>query len=520
MARTVIIGEDQHIVTIILHILSYFIRCSEVFEQPVEQSPKNLASYLESLETQLEPHDLGKDVNTQVKSKCDTISEKSEECSTGEPVRSTKEYKLTKCSEILSQNSKSYMRDAVIVSENLETDCNNGLENSEKNSELSKNSQTMSTAAENVDSCGEDSGICSIDFDSSVEILRNDAKNCLNGFEECSEGRNISENWSQNCENFSRNSTICKKDSENCSQDSENLPENCVKNSTRSERDVTGSNDDKCISKKCEKCIKNCKNCIENSRDKIRQKSDSSNYTEDKLCEGCDKIAHRTSSSVILEVNTELCNCNGVFSGNSKEHKLWKSFLKSSCCNRNSRSLNRQCLSTNSDDSTTKPPRRCSSEKSSDFYKGSKLCVQNDGEILSLDRQSILDMFLSSYPLCPVCKGQLNFMDQDFAKDSKILGSETSVCLCQDCDKVKSCSCQVVETDLGENRRCASSMTVNSDSYSSGISLQSFEGERYSLSSLSVDSGLNEHCLQSSENLVGECTSEDQACTLELPEAQ
>jgi hypothetical protein len=478
MARTVILGEDQQIVTVILHLLSYFIRCSEVFEQPVEQSPKNLTSYLKSLETELETCDLGKEVNLKINSKCDTINENSEELH------------------------------AELEFENREISrC------SEKISEYSKNFQALSIT-ENVDSCGEDSGICSAEFDSSAEIPRNDSKNYINGFSECSHG-------SQNSENSSRSSTMCTKDSENvpqdvniCSKDSGNL----IADSKRCPQDFDNLvqkdliiSDDKSISKKCEKCVEDCQNCIENSGDKIQQKPQSS-CTEDKICGECNKILDKTSADII---NTELCNCNGVFSGNSKEHKLWKSFLKSSCCIRNSRSLDRRCLSTSSMDSTTKPVRRCSSEKGSEISKNSKLCVQNNGEILSLDRQSIVDMFLSSYPLCPVCKGQLNFVDQDFARDSKNL---ESVCLCQDCDKVKSCSCQVIETGLGENERCASSVTVNSDDYSSGIS--SFEGERYSLSSLSVDSGLNEQCLQSSENLVGECDVESEAFPLDLPEAQ
>ena len=508
-----IIGKDQQIVTVILHLLSYFIRCSEVFEQSVEQSPKNLTSYLNSLETQSEACDLDKEINTQVNSKCDTISE---EFPT-EFARPTKDFKLKKCSNVSSQNSKKNLENTRVAFKNAKVVSNIEFENceisqsSEKISELSKNCQ-MLTTTETVDSCGEDSGVCSAEFDSSVEIPKNYCKICINGFLECSKGPQNCENSSQNCENCSQNSAMCTKISENCSQDvdiylkdsrtlvtdSKRCPqdsENCVQNSTIFESDVGSgsSNHNKCISKKIEKKLE-------------------SNCTEDEICE-CDKILEKTSTGVM---NTEICSCNGLFSGNSKEHKLWKSFLKSSCCNRNSRSLDRRSFSTDSmDQNSTKPVRRCSSEKSSELSRSSKLCIQNNGEILSLDRQSILNMFRSSYPLCPICKGQLNFVDQDFAKDSKNL---ENVCLCQDCDKVKSCSCQVIETGLGENARCASSTTVNSDEYSSGIS--SFEGERCSLSSLSVDSGLNEHCLQSSENLVGECGAEDQAFTLELPEAQ
>lgn len=545
MARTVIIGKDQQIVTIVLHILSYFIRCSEVFEQPLEQSPKNLNSYLKSLETQLEADE----IDTQVKSRCDTISENSEDLSTGS-VRSNKESKLDKYSQVLLQNSKSYLRDAEMASENLVANSTDDFEKCEveedcpeKNLENSNCSETKLTV-ENFDSCGEDSGICSIDFDSSVEIPRNDVKNCVNcGFQECKkESKNSvenSENCSHNSENCSQNSTICTTDSENCSQDFNNCvndsinstpdSENCVQNSTSSGRYLeTSIQDGKYISKKCQKCFENCQNCTGNSREKIQQKSRSNSsheHTEDKLCEECDNLTipvpHRTSCDVILEINTELCNCNGVFNGHSKEHKLWKSFLRTSCCHKDSGSLARRCLSANYVDenvnSRTQLTRRYSSEKGSDYDNGSKLCVQNDGQILSLDRQSILDMFLTSYPLCPVCKGQLNFVDQDFVKDPKILGSPSSSCLCQDCEKVKSCACQVVETDLDKNERCASSITVNSDDYSSGISLQSSEAERCSLSSLSVDSGLNEQCLLSSENLVD---NEDQAFMLELPEAQ
>ncbi|CAB4009037.1 folliculin-interacting 1 isoform X3, partial [Paramuricea clavata] len=547
MARTVIIGQDQQIVTIILHILSYFIRCSEVFEQPLEQSPKNLNSYLKSLETQLEADE----IDTQVKSRCDTISENSDDLSTGS-VRSNKESKFGKNSQVLSQNSKSYLRDAEMASENLVANSTDDFEKCEVvshcpeiNLENSNCSETKLTV-ENVDSCGEDSGICSIDLDSSVEIPKNDVKNCVNcGFQECEkEPKNSvenSENCSQNSENCSQNSTICTTDAENFLQDSNNCvndsinstpdsgrcsqnSENCVQNSTSSGRDLeTSIKDGKYISKKCEKCFENCQNCTENSREKIQQKSRSN--SKDKLCEECDNLTipvpNRTSCGVILERNTELCNCNGVFNGHSKEHKLWKSFLRTSCCHKDSRNLTRRCLSANSVDenvnSRTKLTRRYSSEKGSDYDSGSKLCVQNDGKILSLDRQSILDMFLTSYPLCPVCKGQLNFVDQDFVKDPKILRSPSSGCLCQDCEKVKSCACQVVDTDLDKNERCASSITVNSDDYSSGISLQSSEAERCSLSSLSVDSDLNEQCLLSSENLVD---NEDQAFTLELPEAQ
>ena len=531
LARTVIIGKDQQLVTIILHLLSYFIRCSEVFEQSVEKSPENLTSYLDTLEAQSETCDLDKEINTQVKSKCDTISE---EFPT-ESARPTKDSKLKKCSDTLSQNSKKNLENTWVSFKNPKAVSNNEFKNceisqsSEKISAFSKNFQ-MLTTAENVDSCGEDSGVCSAEFDSSIEIPRNCCKNCINGFSEYSKEPHNSENSSQNCEDCSQNSTMCTMISENCSQDADIClkdsrtlvtdsercsqdSEKCVQNSTICGSDLgAGINHNKCISKKCEKLFENCQNCIENAGNKIEQKLES-NCTEDKICEKCDKILDKASTDVM---NTELCSCTGVFSANTKEHKLWKSFLKSSCCNSNSRSLDRHSFSTDfMDKNCTKPVRRCSSEKGSELFTRSKLCVQNNGEILSLDRQSILNMFLSSYPLCPVCKGQLNFVDQDFAKDSKNL---ESVYLCQECDKVKSCSCRVLEADSGENARCASSITVNSDEYSSGFS--SFEGERCSLSSLSVDSGLNEHCLQSSENLVGECGAEDEAFTLELLEAQ
>ena len=508
MARTVIIGQDQHLVTIILHILSYFIRCSEVFDQPLEQSPKNIASYLDSLEADLEEGDLTESTLT-----WETISEKSEEILE----------ESTRCTKNLSQNSKSYLRDAKMATDDLMEITNEELDNyeildhsevpdcSEKNVENSRNAQT-NCLPENFDSCGEDSGICSTDFESSVEVSINNSKNCCNCLQEYPQGKaNCTENYencARNVQTCLRNSTVSKTESEDCTHVSHNCSndsKNCLKDSGKFPRNSE---------KSCEKCVESCQSC------EIQNESKANTVhgcPEDELFERCKNlsidVSRRSSRDVIFDGNAELCDCNGVFSGNSKEHKLWKSFLRSSCCNKNSRSLDRQCLSTNPSNNT-KLTRTCSSEKRSDCTNGTKLCVQNDGKILSLDRQSILDMFLNSYPLCPVCKGHLNFFDQDL----NVMNLEKSVCLCQDCDKVKWCCCQMVEKNFGENERCPSSVTIVSDDYSSGISVQS-EAEITSLSSLSIDSGLNEHCLQSNENLVDKCTSEDKAYTLEIPES-
>lgn len=532
MARTVIIGQDQQIVTVILHILSYFIRCSEVFEQPLEQSPKHFASYVDSLET-----------------KCETIVENPEECVTESCTKESA--KLTKSPELLSHNSKFYVKNPEITSENSKENSGSEFENcgiayyNNKNLEISRNSQTK-CAADNVDSGGEDLGMCSTDFDSSVEVLKHDQKNSGNCFEENSKRL---QNCVENCENCAKNSQNSLQSSAIDSEESKLTGQCCVSDPANGREDMAknSKNAENCveitvtceedleictkgcqnISKTSEKSLENCQS--ENSRNEIEKNpglNSACMSTENEFCERCknltDTVPHRTSRFVILDRNSEVCNCNGVFSGNNKEHKLWKSFLRTSCCIKNTGRLPRRCLSANSVDENVNPTknrRRYSSEKHSDSVSGSSLCVRKGEKILSLDRQSIANKFLSSFPFCPVCEGQLNFIDQDFAKDFNILDRKKPLCLCQDCEKLKPCCCEVVDTGLGDNGRCASSITVNSDD-SSGISVQSFEGDQVSLGSLSIDSGLNEQCLRSQESLFSKCDSDEHAFTLELPQSR
>ena len=525
MARTVIVGQDQQIVTVILHILSYFIRCSEVFEQPLEQSSKHLTSYLESLET-----------------KCDTIVEKPEECS---PESCTEEsVKLTKSSEISSHNSKFYLKIPETSSENLPANSENDLEDcgvayhNNKNLEISGNSQTKCTI-DYLDSGGEDSGICSTDFDSSVEVPKGDIKNSGNWLQKDSKRlQNCTGNWEncvKNSQNSLQNSAIGAMDSEDCELSSQCCVNDLVNSTNNMEKSseiyvqasITCEKDLEICVEDHQNILKTCQTYSENSRNEIEQKPELNSVhksTDDKLCEQCEKLTddvpHGTSSYIILDRNTELCNCNGLFSRNNQEHKLWKSFLRTSCCIKNS--LPRRCLSTNSFDdnvNSTKNLRRYSSERKADSVSGSSLCVRKGEKILSLDRQSIASKFLISFPFCPVCEGQLNFVDQDFAKDLNFLDRKKSLCLCKNCNKLKPCCCEVVDTDLGDNVRCVSSITVNSDD-SSGISVQSFEGDQVSLGSLSIDSGLNEHCVRSQESLFSKCDSENHAFMLELPQAR
>ncbi|XP_028406001.1 folliculin-interacting protein 2-like [Dendronephthya gigantea] len=507
MARTVILGQDQQIVTVVLHILSYFIRCSEVFEQPLEQSPSHLTGYLDSLECQSRANELEREDETQVRPKCDTIVENSEEVIT-EPKRSSQEEILNKYSALISQSSTSYLQ---VPSEKLPMNSNNGIGCSEvsdcpeENVEISENSQTK-LPTEIVDSCGEDSGICSTDFDSSMEVPKNDTNsgNCVR----------ISRNFSNG---DLKDSDNCFNDSINCRTKSEQSSKNLLCNGEIPVQDCRNLSGD------LKKCLENCRDCTDDSRRTNEEKGSVNSLTcsDERLCEECENVDLRSelSGDISQEINEHLCHCNGVCRGNTKEHKMWTSFLRTSCCNRNARSLDRRCLSAKSFDETlntkSREARRYSSEKES-HTKGSKVCVQKDGKILSLDRQNVLNMFISSYPLCPLCKGQLNFAEHDF----KTLTSQSNGCLCQDCEKIKSCRCRVVETDFGENGRCSSSTTLNSEGYSSGISVQSFGAERGSLSSLSTDSGLNEHCLQSDESFTGNFGIEDQACMLELPEAR
>lgn len=539
MARTVIVGQDQEIVMVVLHILSYFIRCSEVFERPPEQAPKSLNSRLESLETRLEPIDFDKETNPALKVKFETISEKSVELST----ESLKSNKSNRSAKILSQNAKSGLRDAdLVASKNLTRNCNNGFATKRSRENSTPNSQAKITV-EKFDSCGEDSGICSTDFESSVEILQNEPKNCFDNCDECASkgAKNFYENVLQTSENYSQKFTLCSDnsthDSNFSTEDFSRLeissknPENCL------DADILTSNSENYLkgfyinsqgfptetSKNCKEIaakvlqehldsgckIENSETCCENCQDEIIENSKSPTDTsfEDKICEEIDTHSRPTSPDDIFPAESERCHCNGVPGGNSKEQKLWISFLKTCFCDKNSRSLDGRCLSSNAlNDSRLKLLRRCSSEKVSSAKGGSKMFVQNDGKIVSLDRQRIYDMFLKTYPLCPLCKGRLSFVENDFTV-------ETSTSPSPDC------LCEVVEGNFGANGRSYSSITMNSDS--SGISLQSFEGEHGSLSSLSVDSGLNIHCLQSSENMMeGYRNDENEAFTLELPESQ
>lgn len=160
MTRTVIIGEDHDVVTIILHVLSYFIRCSEVFEKPLEQSPCGLSPYLESSEKASSSKDIEKDIPA----KCAEIIEKSQEPIMERSLSSKeREGNQRNFTEPLSQNSKSFWRDAKLAcpkkyfGENV-SDCGKP--------------STNNSNADYIDSCGEDSGICSTDLESSVELVK------------------------------------------------------------------------------------------------------------------------------------------------------------------------------------------------------------------------------------------------------------------------------------------------------------------------------------------------------------
>ena len=510
MARTVIIGQDQQIVTVVLHILSYFIRCSEVFEQPQEQSPSHLTGYFDSLESELKANELEGENDRQTKPRCETIVEKAEDV-VMEPKQSSQEEILNKYSALISQSPTSYLQ---VPSENLPTISNNVVESvedsdcPEKNTEISENSEAK-LPADNFDSCGEDSGVCSADFDSSMEVSKNDtnSENCVGN----------SGNFLKKTKKYLQDSDNCVNDSINCGGKSGQISEYCLHNGETPVQDCGK------LSKDFENCLENCRDFTNDFKRTAEEKVSTNSFlkcSDEKLCEQCEslRLTNYLSDDVSEEVNEYLCHCNRVLSGNCKEHKLWTSFLRTSCSNRNARSLDRRFLSANYFDETlntkSKAIRRCGSEKGPECHRGSKVCVQNDGKILSLDRQNVLNMFTTSYPLCPVCKGHLNFAQHDF----QTLISQSNGCLCQDCEKIKSCGCRVIETDLGENGRCSSSMTVNSEGYSSGISVQSFGAECSSLSSLSTDSGLNEQCLQCDESLIGNCGTEDQALMLELPE--
>lgn len=246
----------------------------------------------------------------------------------------------------------------------------------------------------------------------------------------------------------------------------------------------------------------------------------------------CNKLSvtveDQTVQDSLFETSFEACNCDEMFPGNTKENRLWKSFLRTSCCDKacqntnkdlkrpcedssNCRTIGGSCLSRNTIpkrtpvnglDSMAKL-RRHSSENKHKSTNNAVLCVQRDGKTFSFDEQSILNMFMSSFPLCPICQGQIG----DVSPKNGTILNDTETGLCALCDKLKNCSCQMLNSEYNTDSICGSSTTVCSD-YSSGISLQSLEVEVESLRSLSVDSGLNE--------------DKDQICDgaylLELPE--
>lgn len=255
---------------------------------------------------------------------------------------------------------------------------------------------------------------------------------------------------------------------------------------------------------------------------------------EETLCKQCNKLSVTVKDEAVqdslLERSFEACNCGGgMFPGNTKENRLWKSFLRTSCCNEacqntnkdlkrsceessNCQTLDGSCLSRNTFprrtpvnglDSMAKL-RRHSSENKHKGINDAVLCIEKDGKTFSLDQRSILNMFMSSYPLCPICQGQVG---DTWPKNVTTLNSSETAWLCELCDKLKNCSCQMLNSECNTDKICGSSTTICSG-YSSGISLQSLEVEEESLRSVSIDSGLNEE-----KDQIG-----DEAYILELPE--
>lgn len=271
----------------------------------------------------------------------------------------------------------------------------------------------------------------------------------------------------------------------------------------------------------------------------------SGNYFEKTLCELCNKLAvtvkEQPLEDCFLDKTFEACSCGGVFTGNSKENKMWRSFLRTSCCDlscRNSRkeskwsthgsdglNLDRSCLTESNvpgerlkNNLKRKNSFEKKTERPSDYQNGT-FCIQNDGKTISLDRQSIVNMFLSSFPLCPICQGRLCFFHEDAVCCKKeTVRNSVETGFCDECDKLKACCCQMLNIENTTSGSCDSSTTVISDDYSSGISVHSCEGERDSLSCVSIDSGLNVQCSQSTENVNEKCLTVDQPQVLELPE--
>ncbi|XP_046860467.1 folliculin-interacting protein 2-like isoform X2 [Xenia sp. Carnegie-2017] len=544
MTRTVIIGEDHDVVTIILHVLSYFIRCSEVFEKPLEQSPCGLSPYLESSEKASSSKDIEKDIPA----KCAEINEKSQEPIMERSLSSKeREGNQRNCTEPLSQNSKSFWRDAKLA-------CHKKCFG-ENVSDCGKPS-TNNCNADYIDSCGEDSGICSTDLESSVELVKtevrqgNVAGQRHSDLENCDANTNAqkSENFNdeanpgiseksekENSHSNGINISKVLKDEKDFLPNMKNSVSNFV-NRNSSSFDLEMSHVVDCES--WEKCLKNCHDCLKHKATEENEEdltlTVSHNHSDEKLRKDTVNESNCQSSidNITCETNANICACNDVMHWDNKEHdvmhrdnkehELWNNFLKTSFYNKNTRSLNGRYFSRKMSEedigSGCNLYRACSSKKTSDYVRASrKLYVDNDGTIVSMDQQKITDLFFNTYPFCPLCNGQLNSLH--FIKETKVLADNTKACLCKNCGKIKSCSCKVIDNVLSKNERCASTTTINSDGYFSG-SIHSYEVEKGSMSSVSIDSGLNEQCSHTMDNVNEECLNEPDAFMLSLPDTR